>query len=938
MLRPALVVALVALAAPTVGAQAPPPRAPWWSEVRAWQQLSERWTAAPEPLVRAALVRLAWEATAEDPAARGACERALAAGRRSLGATRFLAALAAAGPPPPIAPWDPDVAVEPEPVLTEASRVLALCARLDQEDGAVRLAAWREPGADGPDVAGVEGVPAARARLAALADALPALGRPGPAVPRVVSSVWWAGVERAEWVVGETPRAWVVLDERGERRLLSRREELHRVTVDDQAVAALVQRVERLARARRRGFVDPRLVEVGALAHDADAAGRRWLAHALLVAADAQPNAGGWDGRLVAEWAGWRLQEAGRRFCERAADDEVRALLEPVRRRGALATRLEAEALAAALAPADHSAPPSWAEWEAAGLEERLEWLGRALGWAELDDPFPPDAPPGPDGRRPTVRTWLDGAGFCGLPLRVEHVDDGRLLRAEGPGPAGLLRVADVARATPYGLGLPRGGQGDARGAARAWWASARELGAAGWWRLNLRDQLERRAGDVRLVTVDLGRAATPLLLEALRQTGGGSRGELRRARCLTAAAALEDGDLAAELLRAREREEPRVALAGALGLARLEAALAAPDAPRPELERLRAMARWLVTAGAPTAVEAVAALEPLDPALAGELTRAVEVRRYDGLAAGLARLCTPGETLDRRLALCRLVTLLEEDADDELELDELAEEGALEPGTLLGVLVEWRARARRAPSPPGELRELMSPWALEVLAEDAARWRDDPPRRDHAATTAVLLGPDVADALAARTGVDVRGVAAARLVQPDRGAAGVARQELARCAHLRAWLLGARDRRPALDALDAPEPGARVWLGRAEVQAELPAALRTRAEALVGRDVTAAALGDLLRGWADDPAAPAALRLELRFAAWSAPTLALSVATPHDVPRCALEVRTGPRVLLRQTLDGAPATCAGPLLRSALQALVERYRAGAHATLVATR
>lgn len=927
----ALSLLVLLLAAPARGDE--PRRTAWWSEVRAWQQLAERWSSAEEPLVRAALARLAWEATAEDPAARRACERARAAGRRSAGGALFLTALSAAGPPPPIVPWAPGVAVEPEPVLTEASRVLALCARLDQEDGAACLAAWQAE-ADAPDVTGLEGVPAARARLAALVGPLRALGRPGPDVARVVEDPWWAGIESVGWVVGTTPRAFVVEDERGEREL---RPKVLRVTLDDQAVAALVQRRERLLRMGRRGFVDPTVLELGALAHDAHVAGRGWLAHALLVAADGQPGMpppGEWERRLVARWAQRRLQEAGRRWRERATDEEVRALVEPVRSLGPLATRLDAEALAAALAPVERPAPPTWAEWEAAGREERLEELGRALGWGELDDPFPPDAPPGPDGRRPTVRSLLDDAGWSGIPLRVEHIDDRRLLRAPGPGPAGLLRVADVVRATPYGLGAVRGGrQLDGRGAAAlAWWAGAQELGPAAWWSANLGALVDARSGSLRGLTRDLGQGATPLLLRELADRGPGARGSARRVRLLTLAAELEDGDLAGELLRAREEEEPRVALAGALGLARLEAGLVAPDAPRPALERLRSTARWLVASDAPAAVDALRALEPLDLVLAGELTRALGGR---GLAPALARACSPGETLDRRLALCRLATLLDR---AEEELDELEEEDLDAPDSLAAVLADWRARARRTPSPPGEVRELVAPWALEVLLADAPLWRDDPPRRDHAATTAVLLGPDAADALAARAGVDARAVAAARLTQSDRGAAAVARHELGRCTHLRAWLLGAPERRPALAVLDGPDPGARLWLGQAVAQAELPVALRTRAEALAGHDVTAGALVDLLRAWADDPSAPGALRLELRFDRWSPPLLELSVATPHDWPRCALEVRAGARALLRRTLDGAPATQAESLLRAGLQALSERARTGACATLVATR
>jgi hypothetical protein len=624
-----------------------------WSDER-WSAVLAAWQAAEDPLLRAAIGRLAWERAATDPLERRACA-ALADAPHAPPPVRDL--LRRVADPPPleaeaapvasgVAGLEALLAEAPADPFDQVRRVLRAVGHVDAA-GSDEALARRLDASNDPLLVSLRGMPASRRALATLR----ALEELGPERQRIGDAL-------------------------------------------DEALDLLAARA--VARGPRLGTLATfeRDARACALAARAERSGRPWLAHALL---ELMRPPGSLAERVVGMAAMDRVREVTAGWRAGAGLDETLARLAPALAH--LEEQTAARALEAGLrrsASLPGAEPPAFAAWEELGQEERLAALDAALcRGTPLGAPFPPDVPLDERGERPTLLERLEAAGWAAVPLLLARADEPALLRAEGAGPMGLARVGDHALAAlsscwgvPY---RPEGLLDQRREELDAWWAT---WGARGPVRC-LQETLAGRRADwtdlqpLRLVRL-LGGQAAPIVSATLARL---PEGRLERAAWLDAAAALGDEAFRPALEAAARAGRPELALVGARGLAALGD---------------EAEAGWLARVAlddpALDAGQGLALLRRLDPATAGRLEREAQVR--PPLVAFLRR---DRAEVDARLALLRWAALRQgRFATAEDDAAWLAEEGPTALLELTGRPSEWSDRRETvAVATDGLLREL---------------------------------------------------------------------------------------------------------------------------------------------------------------------------------------------------------------------------------------
>lgn len=706
-----------------------------------------------------------------------------------------------------------------------------------------------------------------------------------------------------------------------------------RVDPLDEALEGAVRLRKQATPPRRwRRDVDRSDVERVRLAWCADRLGRPGLA-ALLLGLDEEPARDVQASLDVVAMAALRGEVAA--AWERCAPPgHVRELLAPIVRQASGRTLRVARAFEDGLllleADAGDWRAPSAAEWDALGLEERLEALAAAARAGALELPFPADAPAPAGAERgrsldagrwsdrapgalPTARDRLADLGWDALPILVELLDDPRPVRGvrapsccdEDDRP--YATVGDVS-ARLLGRYVGFGTCARQRRGVEAWWAQWRECGPAAWWASRLRAAPPRSYASLEArAEADLGWRPRGVLAGRVQT----ATSDAERAAWLAVAADLREPTLADAFARAAAEGPLPLAVIGVRGLAALEDPRAASAAA--------GLARTPDLARQPAAVEALAALRAARYPGTLELTRALAAAPPRGRALALSTVLRPDD-LDDRLALLLIGSAPASSTPWTDYESRRRPDGSIQRATSLRLGIAGDLlRAQRLQLPPPAAPEAatatlqeaaatprsvalepdLAPVAVAMLTSDAAGWRDDPTRRDQAVAVAVRLGSGVVAALESETGVDLRAALGEALLDAGRAGALAAVVDEAG-PWVRPWLAEGRDEGRAVEALDRTPRGPVLPCGAVELDPGAPAALREAAAGWAERGgVDAPTLVLALRAWAaaregegDD--APPGVSVRVRRAADGSSAVRISPVTGPGEPGLVFEVKSG--------------------------------------------
>ncbi len=776
------------------------------------------------------------------------------------------------------------------------------------------------------DAAAIESARVVRAALDRLAAGLSDLGLPDPAThPRVRAG------RTVGWLVGQEGETVYLAVDAPAVRAVGAASGVVRIDPLDEALEGAVRLRKQVQPARRwrARDVDRSDVERVRLAWSADRLGRPGLA-ALLLGLDDEPGRDVQASLDVVAMATLRGEVTA--AWERCAPPaHVRALLAPILRQASGRTLRMARAFEDGLllleADAGDWRAPSAAEWDALGLEGRLEALAAAARAGALEQPFPADAPPpaaseragrGFDSGRwsdrtagsvPTARDRLADLGWAALPTLVQLLEDPRPVRGvrapsccdEDDRP--YATVGDVS-ARLLGRYVGFGTCARQRRGVESWWAQWSEGGPAAWWTSRLRAAPPRSYASLESrAEGDLGWRPRGVLAGRVHTASG----DAERAAWLAVAADLREPTLADAFARAAEEGPLPVAVIGVRGLAALGDPRAGGAAER--------LARTPDLARQPAAVEALAALRAARYPSTLELTRALAAAPPKGRALALSTVLRPDD-LDDRLALLLIGSAPGASTPWSDYESRRRPDGSIQRATSLRLGVAGdllRAQRLQLPAAAPELATAtlqeaaatprsvalepdLGPVAVAMLTSDVAGWRDDPTRRDQAVAVAVRLGSGVVAALGSEAGVDLRAAFAEALL--DAGRAGA----LATIADeagpwVRTWLAEGDDAGRAVEALDRTPRGPLLPCAAVELDPGVTAVVRAAAAGWAERGgVDAPTLVLALRTWAASEAddAPPGVVLRLRRDADGASSLRVSPLTGPGEPGLVFEVKSG--------------------------------------------